>query len=241
MQKFTKRAQLVLVNARKAALALKHNYIGTEHLLIGILELGEGIAVNVLKRAGINAKEAISEMVKMLEMGTEQVSEVPYSPRAKKVLVFASNEAARLGHNYIGTEHLLLAILRINEGLAVDFLKSKNADFTKCKKMILEELSFDFIGDNPENQQEASQSMQDASSGEESPERQNQSALKAYGRDLTELAKKGELDPVVGRSNEILRVIQILCRRRKNNPVLIGEAGVGKTAIVEGLDRKSVV
>ena len=127
MQKFTKRAQLVLVNARKAALALKHNYIGTEHLLIGILELGEGIAVNVLKRAGINAKEAISEMVKMLEMGTEQVSEVPYSPRAKKVLVFASNEAARLGHNYIGTEHLLLAILRINEGLAVDFLKSKNA------------------------------------------------------------------------------------------------------------------
>ncbi len=234
MQKFTKRAQLVLVNARKAALTLKHNYIGTEHLLIGILELGEGIAVNVLKRAGVNPKDAISEILKMLELGTEQVSEVPYSPRAKKVLVFASNEAARLGHNYIGTEHLLLAILRINEGLAVDFLKSKNVDFTKCKKMILEELSFDFIGDNPENQQEASQSMQDVSE-DEPRERQNQSALKAYGRDLTELAKKGELDPVVGRSNEILRVIQILCRRRKNNPVLIGEAGVGKTAIVEGL------
>lgn len=229
---------MVLVNARKAALALKHNYIGTEHLLLGILSLGEGIAVNVLRRAGLDPREAIDEIRSQLAEGTEQPNsnEIPYTPRAKKVLVFASNEAARLNHNYIGTEHLLLAILRIDEGLAVDYLKSRGIDLSKCRKMILEELSFDFVGDNPEsNKDAAEQQARSADDDDEPSSRRPSSALEAFGRDLTELARNGKLDPVVGRSNEILRVVQILCRRRKNNPVLIGEAGVGKTAIVEGL------
>lgn len=229
---------MVLVNARKAALALKHNYIGTEHLLLGILSLGEGIAVNVLRRAGLDPREAIDEIRSQLAEGTEQTNsnEIPYTPRAKKVLVFASNEAARLNHNYIGTEHLLLAILRIDEGLAVDYLKSRGIDLSKCRKMILEELSFDFVGDNPEsNKDAAEQQARSADDDDEPSPRRPSSALEAFGRDLTELARNGKLDPVVGRSNEILRVVQILCRRRKNNPVLIGEAGVGKTAIVEGL------
>ncbi len=229
---------MVLVNARKAALALKHNYIGTEHLLLGILSLGEGIAVNVLRRAGLDPREAIDEIRSQLAEGTEQPNsnEIPYTPRAKKVLVFASNEAARLNHNYIGTEHLLLAILRIDEGLAVDYLKSRGIDFSKCRKMILEELSFDFVGDNPESNKDAAEQQARSADDDDEPSlRRPSSALEAFGRDLTELARNGKLDPVVGRSNEILRVVQILCRRRKNNPVLIGEAGVGKTAIVEGL------
>ena len=229
---------MVLVNARKAALALKHNYIGTEHLLLGILSLGEGIAVNVLRRAGLDPREAIDEIRSQLSEGTEppNSNEVPYTPRAKKVLVFASNEAARLNHNYIGTEHLLLAILRIDEGLAVDYLKSRGIDLSKCRKMILEELSFDFVGDNPESTKDAAEQQARSSDDDDEPSpRRPSSALEAFGRDLTELARNGKLDPVVGRSNEILRVVQILCRRRKNNPVLIGEAGVGKTAIVEGL------
>ncbi|MBO5254833.1 MAG: ATP-dependent Clp protease ATP-binding subunit, partial [Opitutales bacterium] len=240
MQPFTQRAQMVLVNARKAALHFKHNYVGTEHLLLGILALGQGIAVNVLKRSGLNSEEAISEIESRLQKGEDKVdvNNIPYTPRAKKVLVFASNEATRMGHNYIGTEHLLLAILRIGEGLAVDYLKEKNIDLQKTRKMILEELSFDFVGDNPENAEEQQQAQeQNEEDGDENQMGKSspKSALEAFGRDLTELAKRGELDPVVGRSNEILRVIQILCRRRKNNPVLIGEAGVGKTAIVEGL------
>ena len=240
MQPLTKRAQLVLVNAKKSAIALGHNYIGTEHLLLGILALGEGIAVNVLTRAGLSVSDSIAEIRERLPHGEGDVdaNEIPYTPRAKKTLVFASNEATRLGHNYIGTEHLLLAILRVGEGLAVEYLQSKGIDLNKCRKMILEELSFDFVGDNPDNPQENSEgAFRGEGDGEDSGERpiQAKGALQAFGRDLTELAKKGELDPVIGRANEIMRVIQILCRRRKNNPVLIGEAGVGKTAIVEGL------
>ncbi len=240
MQPLTEKAQLVLVNARKIALKLKHNYIGSEHLLLGILLIGQGIAVNVLKRLGLEPKSCILEIEKQLPMGEENVkaSEIPYTPRAKKVFIFASNEATKLGHNYIGTEHLLLALLRTGEGLAYDFLTSKGATVEACRKMILEELSFDFIGDNPDSPQEQSMAQDSSDIDEDSQEArqaQPKSALQAFGRDLTALAKKGELDPVIGRSVEIMRVIQILCRRRKNNPVLIGEAGVGKTAIVEGL------
>ncbi len=240
MQPLTEKAQLVLVNARKIALKLKHNYIGSEHLLLGILVIGQGIAVNVLKRLGLTPANCISEIEKQLPAGEESVnaSDIPYTPRAKKVFIFASNEATRFGHNYIGTEHLLLALLRTGDGLAYNFLTSKGATVDACRKMILEELSFDFVGDNPDNPQEQSMSQGSQDMDDDAPEgrqAQSTSALQAFGRDLTALAKKGELDPVVGRSNEIMRVIQILCRRRKNNPVLIGEAGVGKTAIVEGL------
>ena len=239
MQPFTQRAQMVLVNARKIALHFKHNYIGTEHLLLGILALEQGIAVNVLRRVGLKLAEVVSDIESQLSKGEEPINanEIPYTPRAKKVLVFASNEATRMNHNYIGTEHLLLAILRIDEGLAVDYLKSKGVDLDKCRKMILDELSFDFVGDNPENPEQSQNQEKSDEYSEENPvgNASSKSALESFGRDLTELAKKGELDPVVGRSDEILRVIQILCRRRKNNPVLIGEAGVGKTAIVEGL------
>ena len=241
MQPFTEKAQLVLVNARKFALKFRHNYIGSEHLLLGMLAIGQGVAINVLKRVGIDAQKAVAEIEKKFPIGEDNVnpSDIPYTPRAKKVFIFASNEATRFGHNYIGTEHLLLAILRTAEGLAYEYLSQKGMNLETCRKMILEELSFDFVGDNPDSPQEQSmgQSSQDSEEGDSSDSRQGQpkSALEAFGRDLTDLARKGELDPVIGRNEEIMRVIQILCRRRKNNPVLIGEAGVGKTAIVEGL------
>ena len=231
----------MLVNARKAALSLKNNYIGTEHLLLGILMLGQGVAVNVLRRLGLSIDGAINEIRQKIEGTAEDIdaNDIPYTPRAKKALVFASNEATRLGHNYIGTEHLLLAVLRVGDGFAFEYLRAKDIDHAKCLNLIMRELSVDFVGDNPDTPEDASASQQnfeqdDEDSQQPRPNRQN-TALATYGRDLTELAKRGELDPVIGRADEIMRVIQILCRRRKNNPVLIGEAGVGKTAIVEGL------
>ncbi len=230
----------MLVNARKAALSLKNNYIGTEHLLLGILMLGQGVAVNVLRRLGLSIDGTINEIRQKIEGTAEDIdaNDIPYTPRAKKALVFASNEATRLGHNYIGTEHLLLAVLRVGDGFAFEYLRAKDIDHAKCLNLIMRELSVDFVGDNPDTPEDASAQQQDFEQDEDAQQprsnRQN-TALAAYGRDLTELAKRGELDPVIGRADEIMRVIQILCRRRKNNPVLIGEAGVGKTAIVEGL------
>lgn len=242
MQPFTKRAQLVLVNARKAAVSLKNNYIGTEHLLLGILMLGEGVAVNVLRSLGLDIEDSIPEIRRKIAGTADSIdiNEIPYTPRAKKALVFASNEATRLGHNYIGTEHLLLAIMRVGDGFAFEYLRSKDIEHSKCLNLILRELSMDFVGDNPETPEDGSANPPPGADEEEDeprqrPASQRNTALAAYGRDLTEMARRGELDPVIGRSTEIMRVIQILCRRRKNNPVLIGEAGVGKTAIVEGL------
>lgn len=235
MQQFTPRAQQVLALARKEAQNFRHNYIGTEHILLGIIKLGQGVAVNVLRKMGVNLENASAEIERIVGKGvSDNVSDIQQTQRVKKVLAFASYEASQLNHNYIGTEHILLGLLREGEGVAATVLRELGINIDACRNQILAELDPNFVGDFPEQQsQEAQQAF-----SEKSGEMRQQSALKAFGRDLTELARADKLDPVVGRSNEIMRVVQILCRRTKNNPVLVGEAGVGKTAIVEGLARE---
>lgn len=225
----TPRANQAITLAKKEALRLKSGFVGSEHLLIGILDLGQGVAVSVLRKMGVNLQSLRSEIQSGAQSGAQSGSaeanmqNLELSEGAKRALSFAAQEAAKLGHNYIGTEHLLLGILCDENSAAQKILKNAGVDIKTCKNLILAELNPNFVGDIP---QEA---------GEQNEPRQPQSALKAFGRDLTEIARQGKLDPVIGRSKEIMRVIQILCRRTKNNPVLMGEAGVGKTAIVEGL------
>ena len=234
MQHFTPRAQQVITLARKEAARLGHNYIGTEHILLGIIRLGQGVAVNVLRKMGINLENVSAEIMRQVGGGDammQAANDLKYTQRVQKVLSLASNEAGRLNHNYIGTEHILLGLLREGEGVAAEVLRKLGVNIDACRNQILAELDPKFVGDTPDDPD----SDIPQSEGGERSEHGKQSALKAFGRDLTELARNGKLDPVVGRANEIMRVIQILCRRTKNNPVLVGEAGVGKTAIVEGL------
>ena len=252
-QNFTPRAQQVLALSRKEAERFHHNYIGTEHLLLGLINLGQGVAVNVLQKMGLDLETVRAAVEKQVGLGPEQMDAeaIPYTPRVKKVLALASKEAKALTHSYVGTEHLLLGLLREGEGVAARVLKSLDVDIERCRQEILAELDPNFTSLTP-NEPAASEpassgagesgGMAQSGNAESSASEPAASkkelktpALKAFGRDLTELAKNGELDPVIGRSNEIRRVIQILCRRQKNNPVLIGEAGVGKTAIAEGL------
>src|SRR6201984_271931 len=227
MSNFTPRAQQVLALARKEADRLNHNFLGTEHLLLGLIKLGQGVAVNVLQKMGLDLETVRMEVEKQVGSGpeTKMVGNVPYTPRVKKVLALAGKEAKALNHSYVGTEHILLGLLREGEGVAARVLKSLEVDIERTRNEILKELDPNFTP--PESEAEPPQ--------EGNKKDVKTPALRAFGRDLTELAKKAELDPVIGRKNEIERVIQILCRRTKNNPVLLGEAGVGKTAIVEGL------
>ncbi len=230
MNNFTPRAQQVLALARKEADRFNHNYVGTEHLLLGLIKLGQGVAVNVLQKMGLDLETVRMEVEKQIGTGpeTKMVGNIPYTPRVKKVLALAQKEAKQLNHNYVGTEHILLGLLREGEGAAARILKSLDVDIERCRNEILKELDPNFTPS--EGGTEEGETAPGASKKElKTP------ALRMFGRDLTELARKNELDPVVGRHNEIERVIQILCRRTKNNPVLLGEAGVGKTAIVEGL------
>ena len=227
MNNFTPRAQQVLALARKEADRFNHNYVGTEHLLLGLIKLGQGVAVNVLQKMGLDLETVRMEVEKQVGSGpeTKMVGNIPYTPRVKKVLALAGKEAKALNHSYVGTEHILLGLLREGEGVAARVLKSLEVDIERTRNEILKELDPNFTP--PES---------DAETGEPTSKKDIKTpALRAFGRDITELAKKGELDPVIGRKNEIERVIQVLCRRTKNNPVLIGEAGVGKTAIAEGL------
>src|SRR5438876_6747603 len=226
MNNFTPRAQQVLALARKEADRFNHNYVGTEHLLLGLIKLGQGVAVNVLQKMGLDLETVRMEVEKQVGSGpeTKMVGNVPYTPRVKKVLALAGKEAKALNHSYVGTEHILLGLLREGEGVAARVLKSLELDIERTRNEILKELDPNFTPS--ESEQEG---------GEPARKDVKTPALRAFGRDLTELARKGELDPVIGRHNEIERVIQVLCRRTKNNPVLIGEAGVGKTAIAEGL------
>ena len=228
MNNFTPRAQQVLALARKEADRFNHNYVGTEHLLLGLIKLGQGVAVNVLQKMGLDLETVRMEVEKQVGSGpeTKMVGNVPYTPRVKKVLALAGKEAKALNHSYVGTEHILLGLLREGEGVAARVLKSLEVDIERTRNEILKELDPNFTP--PEADQE-SPDVSGTKKDVKTP------ALRAFGRDLTDLAKKGELDPVIGRRNEIERVIQVLCRRTKNNPVLIGEAGVGKTAIAEGL------
>ena len=231
MNNFTPRAQQVLALARKEADRFHHNYVGTEHLLLGLINLGQGVAVNVLQKMGLDLQTVRSAVEKQVGTGPESKpsGNIPYTPRVKKVLALAGKEAKALNHSYVGTEHILLGLLREGEGVAARVLKSLDVDIERCRNEILSELDPNFSGEPEEASAGSSSSSDDDKKESKSP------ALKAFGRDLTELAVKGEMDPVVGRKDEIRRMIQILCRRTKNNPVLIGEAGVGKTALVEGL------
>jgi ATP-dependent Clp protease ATP-binding subunit ClpC len=236
--KFTNRAKQVIKLAKKEAQRLNHNYLGTEHVLLGLLKLGQGIAVNVLKTFNLDYDIIRAEVEKVVGFGPEiQVYGDPtLTSKVKKVFETANEEALALNHNYVGTEHLLLALLRQTDGVAVQVLENLHVSLKEIRKEILKELeTFNLqlppIGStNPPAQTPGVKpAAEKPSSLDKTP------ALKAYGQDLTELCKEGKLDPVIGRKEEVERLILILCRRRKNNPVLIGEAGVGKTAIVEGL------
>ena len=231
MNNFTPRAQQVLALARKEADRFHHNYVGTEHLLLGLINLGQGVAVNVLQKMGLDLQTVRSAVEKQVGTGPESKpsGNIPYTPRVKKVLALAGKEAKALNHSYVGTEHILLGLLREGEGVAARVLKSLEVDIKRCRNEILSELDPNFSGEPEETAAGGAAGVPEDKKDSKTP------ALKAFGRDLTELAYKGELDPVVGRKQEIRRVVQILCRRTKSNPVLIGEAGVGKTAIVEGL------
>jgi ATP-dependent Clp protease ATP-binding subunit ClpC len=233
MNNFTPRAQQVLALARKEADRFNHNYVGTEHLLLGLIKLGQGVAVNVLQKMGLDLETVRMEVEKQVGSGpeTKMVGNIPYTPRVKKVLALAGKEAKALQHSYVGTEHILLGLLREGEGVAARVLKSLEIDIERTRNEILKELDPNFA---PQEESEGVPAETGGKKDSKTP------ALRAFGRDLTELAKKNDLDPVIGRSDEIERVIQILCRRTKNNPVLIGEAGVGKTAIAEGLAQEIV-
>ena len=212
--------------ARKEAQRLNHDFIGTEHILLGLIQEGSGVAANVLKNLGVEIDKIRREIEKNVQSGPSMVTmgQLPFTPRAKKVLELSMEEANELGHNYIGTEHLLLGLIRENEGVAATVLMDLNLKLEDVRAEVLELLGAETQSDNaipPSSQPKTGRSKTPA--------------LDAFGRELTELAREGKLDPVIGRHDEIERVIQILSRRTKNNPVLLGEPGVGKTAIVEGL------
>ncbi|MDO9542194.1 MAG: ATP-dependent Clp protease ATP-binding subunit [Kiritimatiellia bacterium] len=227
MSNFTPRAQQVLQLARKEAERFNHQYVGTEHVLLGLIALGEGEAVNVLQKMGVDLETLRLEVEKAVGQGqdTQTMGALPMTPRAKKVLALAAAEAGELNHNYVGTEHILLGLLREDEGVAARVLKNLNVDLDRARVEVMKLLNPDYEG-----HEEAGL----ATPGQKQPATKTP-ALNAFGRNLTEMARKCQLDPVIGRADEIKRVIRILCRRTKNNPVLLGEAGVGKTAIVEGL------
>ncbi len=239
MSNFTPRAQQVLALARKEADRFNHNFVGTEHLLLGLIKLGQGVAVNVLQKMGLDLETVRQEVEKQSKAGPDQkqVGNIPYTPRVKKVLALASKEAKALNHTYVGTEHILLGLLREGDGVAAKVLKELDIDIEAVRQEILKELDPNFQNQGEETAGGGEGDKKE--SGDKKGENKTP-ALKAFGRDLTEIARKGDMDPVIGRKTEIERVIQILCRRTKNNPVLLGEAGVGKTAIVEGLAQEVV-
>ena len=237
--KFTNRAKQVIKLAKKEAQRLNHNYLGTEHVLLGLLKLGQGIAVNVLRNFNLDYEIVRAEVERLVGFGPEiQVYGDPaLTGKVKKVFEFANEEAASLNHNYVGTEHLLLALLRQTDGVAAQVLENLNINLKDIRKEVLKELETFNLQLPPMGTPggPAPSLLLRKLKTEDGIPAIKMPALKAYGHDLTELCREGKLDPVIGRKEEVERLILILCRRRKNNPVLIGEAGVGKTAIVEGL------
>ena len=226
-ERFTERARKVVFHAQKEAKQLKHNIVGTEHLLLGLIQEGEGVAGRALEELGISLEKVREEVIKIIGVGDQSyLGEVPFTPRAKRVLELAVDEARQLVHNYVGTEHILLGLIREGEGVAAQVLKNMGADMETARKQVMRMLGGGIPAGFPGKL---------GGGGANKTQTLNQ-----FGRDLTELAKIGKLDPVIGREKEIERVIQVLSRRTKNNPVLIGEPGVGKTAVVEGLAQKIV-
>ena len=233
-ERFTDRARRVVVLAQEEARLLNHNYIGTEHILLGLLNEGEGIAAQALESLDIDLASVREEVVKIIGQGQQSPSgHIPFTPRAKKVLELSLREALQLGHNYIGTEHILLGLIREGEGVAAQVLQQLGAELQKVRQTVIRLLS------GPGGSEE--QSPKGAGTGGRESSSSGSTILDQFGRNLTSAASEGKLDPVIGRTREIERVMQILSRRTKNNPVLIGEPGVGKTAIVEGLAQRIIV
>jgi ATP-dependent Clp protease ATP-binding subunit ClpC len=231
-ERFTERARQVVVLAQEEARTLKHNYIGTEHILLGLLREEEGLAARVLESLDITVERVRAQVVRIVGSGEEVTSgQIPFTPRAKKVLELALREALSLGHNYIGTEHILLGLVRENEGVAARILLDFDADSEKIRNEVIRMLS------GPGGRRQSGQAAGSSGAGA-SGEKKSSKLLDQFGRNLTKLASEAKLDPVVGRETEIERIMQILSRRTKNNPVLIGEPGVGKTAVVEGLAQR---
>ncbi len=229
-ERFTERARQVIVLAQEEARALRHNYIGTEHLLLGLLREADGVAARVLGSLEVTLEEVRGEVSRIVGEGdTESQGQIPFTPRAKKVLELALREALSLGHNYIGTEHVLLGLVRESEGVAARIIGDLEVDTERVRQEVLRMLSA------PSKRPPRGAAANAAGEGKE---RRNSKVLDQFGRNLTKYAEEDKLDPVIGRENEIQRVMQILSRRTKNNPVLVGEPGVGKTAVVEGLARR---
>jgi ATP-dependent Clp protease ATP-binding subunit ClpC len=233
-ERFTDRARKVMALANQEAQRFNHEYIGTEHILLGLVKEGSGVGANVLKNLDVDIKKLRLEVEKLVKSGPDMVSmgKLPHTPRAKKVIEFAIEEARSLNHNYIGTEHLLLGLLRETEGVAAQVLMNLGLKLEDVRQEVL-----NLLGAGVENSMPSLDMKMDPMAGKQQ-QKSRTPALDSFGRDLTLLAAEDELDPVIGRKIEIERLIQILCRRTKNNPVLIGEAGVGKTAIVEGLAQR---
>jgi len=223
--RFTERAQKVLALAQEEALRLGHNNIGTEHILLGIVREGEGIAAKALSALGLSTEKIQKEVEALIGRGQELTQTIHYTPRAKKVIELSMDEARKLGHSYVGTEHILLGLIREGEGVAARVLNNLGVSLNKARQQVLH-----LLGSN-----EAASSHQGGGSSNA-----NTPTLDSLARDLTVVAREGSLDPVIGRGKEIQRVIEVLSRRTKNNPVLIGEPGVGKTAIAEGLAQQIV-
>src|SRR5690242_16130510 len=228
-ERFTDRARRVVVLAQEEARMLNHNYIGTEHILLGLIHEGEGVAAKALESLGISLEGVRQQVEEIIGQGQQAPSgHIPFTPRAKKVLELSLREALQLGHNYIGTEHILLGLIREGEGVAAQVLVKLGADLNRVRQQVIQ-LLHGYQGKEP------------AASGAPSESAPSTSlVLDQFGRNLTAGAREGKLDPVIGREKEIERVMQVLSRRTKNNPVLVGEPGVGKTAVVEGLAQKIV-
>src|SRR5882724_7016219 len=229
-ERFTDRARRVVVLAQEEARMLNHNYIGTEHILLGLIHEGEGVAAKALESLGISLEGVRQQVEEIIGQGQQAPSgHIPFTPRAKKVLELSLREALQLGHNYIGTEHILLGLIREGEGVAAQVLVKLGADLNRVRQQVIQLLS-GYQGKEP--------AAAGAAAGEAAPS--TSLVLDQFGRNLTQAAREGKLDPVIGREKEIERVMQVLSRRTKNNPVLIGEPGVGKTAVAEGLSQAIV-
>ena len=225
-ERFTEKAIKVIMLAQEEARRLGHNFVGTEQILLGLIGEGTGVAAKVLKSMGVNLKDARVEVEKIIGRGSGFVAvEIPFTPRAKRVLELSLEEARQLGHNYIGTEHLLLGLIREGEGVAARVLENLGVDLAKVRTQVIR-----MLGETAE--------VSGGGGGGGAKGSTKTPTLDEFGSNLTQMANEAKLDPVVGRHNEIERVIQILGRRTKNNPVLIGEPGVGKTAIAEGLAQR---
>jgi len=250
-ERFTDRARKVMALANQEAQRLNHEYIGTEHILLGLVKEGSGVGANVLRNLDVDLRRVRLEVEKLVKAGPEMVTmgKLPQTPRAKKVIEYAIEEARNLNHNYVGTEHLLLGLLREHDGVAAQVLMNLGLKLEEVREEVLNLLGAG--NENPEagaskgdqsssGDAAASGGMPGSGAGAAGKGKSKTPALDSFGRDLTELAREGTLDPVIGRTTEIERVVQVLCRRTKNNPVLLGEAGVGKTAIVEGLAQRII-